>query len=96
MLLYGKKETNEFSETIIVSDIKVGRCIQTHECMMLYEFKRHGHSMILVQGHLDSTLSNVFLRTATPIEANLYLKPPWDKDKWLMSHDQNGRHVHIW
>ena len=41
MLLYVKKlETMDFSETIVVYDIKVGRCSQLNEYMKLYEYKR--------------------------------------------------------
>ena len=36
MLLYGKKvKTTDFSETIVVYDIKVGRCSQLNEYMKL-------------------------------------------------------------
>ena len=38
-----------------------------------------GHSLTLVQGHSDSTFSNFFfLESAWPIEAKLYIEPPWD------------------
>ena len=38
-----------------------------------------GHSLTLVQGHSDSTLSNVLpLETARPIEAKFHGNPPWD------------------
>ena len=43
MLLYGKKEKQmDFSETIIVYAIKVGRCSQINEYMymILYEYQR--------------------------------------------------------
>ena len=41
--------------------------------------KGHGHSLTLVQGHSDSTFSNIFsLETALPIEAKFYVAPPWD------------------
>ena len=41
--------------------------------------KSQGHSLILVQGHSDSTFSDFFfLETAWPIEAKLYVVPPWD------------------
>ena len=38
-----------------------------------------GHSLTLVQGHSDSTVSNFFsLETARPIEAKFHVDPPWD------------------
>ena len=41
MLLYGKKvKTMDFSETILVYDIEVGRCSQLNEYMKLYEYQR--------------------------------------------------------
>ena len=41
--------------------------------------KGQGHSLTLVQDHLDSTFSNVFfLETAWLIEAKFYMEPPWD------------------
>ena len=33
-------KTMDFSETIVVYDIKVGRCSQLNECMKLYEYQR--------------------------------------------------------
>ena len=42
--------------------------------------KGQGFSLTLVQGHLDSTFSNVFsLETAMSIEAKFYVEPPWDR-----------------
>ena len=64
-----------------------------------------GHSLILVQGHLDSIFSifsNFFsLETTRPIEAKFHVEPPLDGGneglfKWSRSHDQDGRHAHIW
>ena len=43
MLLYGKKVKQWvvfFSETIVVYDIKVGRCSQLYEYMNLYAYQR--------------------------------------------------------
>ena len=58
--------------------------------------KGQGHSLILVQGHPDSTFSNFFfLETAWPIKAKFYVEPPWNGGltfyKWSRSHDQDGR-----
>ena len=48
-----------------------------------------------------STISNVFFsETAWPIEAKFYVEHPWQGGKslykWSRSHDQDGRHAHIW
>ena len=41
--------------------------------------KGQGHSLTLVQGHSDSTFSNVFfLETAGPVEAKFHVVPPWN------------------
>ena len=41
--------------------------------------KGQGHSLTLLQGHLDSTFSNIFsLETSWPIEAEFHVEPPWD------------------
>ena len=45
---------------------------------------------------------NIFSsETALPIKAKLYVEPPWEGGneslyKWSRSHDQDGRHAHIW
>ena len=40
--------------------------------------KGQGHSLTLVQGHLDITFSNIFsLETAGPIEAKFHVEPSW-------------------
>ena len=42
-------KTMDFSETIVVCDIKVGRCSQLNEYMKLMSTKGQGHSLTLVQ-----------------------------------------------
>ena len=39
----------DFSETIVVYDIKVCKCSQLNEYMKLYEYQMSGHSLTLVQ-----------------------------------------------
>ena len=66
--------------------------------------KGQGHSLTLVQGHSDSTFSNVFaLETAGPIEAKFQMEPPWDGGTKAYSNGpghmtkiQDNRHAHIW
>ena len=44
------------------------------------KIKGQGHFLTLVQGHSDSTFSNVFsLETTGPIEAKFHVEPPCDK-----------------
>ena len=49
-----------FSETVVVYDIKVGKCSLLNEFMNLYEYQRSRSSLTLVQGHSDSTFSFFF------------------------------------
>ena len=48
--LWGKIKTMDFSEIIVVYDIKVGRCSQLNDYTKLYEYctKGQGHSLTLV------------------------------------------------
>ena len=66
MLLYWKKVQQWiFSETVVVYDIKVGRCSQLNEYMKLMSTKGQGHSLTLVQITLDSLFLNfIFSLTA--------------------------------
>ena len=65
----------DFSETIVVYDIKVGRFSQLNEYMNM---NIKGHSLTFVQGHSDSTISNFFFsETTRPIEAKWRLHGMW-------------------
>ena len=71
-------KTMDFSESIVVYVIKVGRKINGHT--NLHEYQCQGHSVTLVQGHSDSTFSNFFsLETAKPIEAKFHMEPPYGR-----------------
>ena len=78
--LYGKKgKTMAFSETIVVYDIKVGRCSRVNEYMNLYEYQR---SRLSIDFGLRSLRFNIvklfFLEIAGLIEAKFHVGPPWD------------------
>ena len=47
--VWEKIKTMDFSETIVVYDIKVGRCGKLGEYMKHYEYQSQGHSVTLVQ-----------------------------------------------
>ena len=47
--VWEKVKTMDFSETIVVYDIKVGRCSQLNEYLKLSEYKGQGHLLTLVQ-----------------------------------------------
>ena len=81
MLLYGKKVKQWiFSETLVVYDIKVGRCSQLNEYMKLYEYQRSRSFMDLGPNHSDSMFLSFFSTITTwPIEAKFYVASPWDE-----------------
>ena len=64
--------------------------------------KGQGHSLTLVQVHLDSTFSKFLsVETAGPIEAKLHVEPPYDRRTKVCSNGlghmtKYGRHAHIW
>ena len=61
----GKNKTMDFSETIVVYDIKVGRCSQLNEYMKLYEYQRSRSFIDLVPNHSDSVFLNFFSSITT-------------------------------
>ena len=61
-----KGKTMDFSETFVVSDIKVGRCSQLNEYMNLYEYQRSKSFIDLDPNHSDS----IFLKFSSSITAD--------------------------
>ena len=71
----------DFSETIVVFDIKVGRCGQLNVYMKLMNINGQGHSLTFDDGHPISTFQGFFsLETARPIEAKFHVEPPWNRE----------------
>ena len=101
MLFLGEKgKTMDFSETIVVYDIKVDRCSQQNEYMKLYENQRSRSFIDLGLNLSDSIFLKFSSVTIRPIEAKFHVEPPWDEGneslfKWSRSHDQGGHHAHI-
>ena len=52
--VWGKSKLWIFSETIVVQDIKVGRCSQLNEYMKLYEYQSSRSFTDLGPTHLDT------------------------------------------
>ena len=76
-IVWEKGKTMDFSESIVVSDVKVGRCSYLNDNMNLYEYQRSRLFLNLIQGHSDSTFSNFFfLETTWLIDAKFYVEPP--------------------
>ena len=76
--VWEKGKTMDFPKTIVVYDIKVGRNSQLNVYMNLYEYQRSGSFIDFRRRSLRLNILNFFLETAMPIEAKLYLEPPWD------------------
>ena len=67
----------DFSKTIVVYDVKVGRCSSLNKYINLYEYQR---SLIF-------NICNFFsLETARPIKAKFHVQPPWDGERTICSN----------
>ena len=70
----------DFSETIVVYDIKVDRCSQLNEYMKLYEYQRLRLFIDLGPNLSDLIFLNFFSSVTTmPIEAKFHVEPSWDE-----------------
>ena len=73
--VWEKVKIMDFSETIVVCDIKVGRFSLLNEYMNLMNIKGQGHSLNFVKGHSDSTFSVLFCsESARQIEAKFHME----------------------
>ena len=77
--VWEKVKMMDFSETIVVYDIKVGRCSQLNEYMKLYEYQR-SRSVIDLGPNLSDSIFLYFFSSITtrPIEAKFHTEPSWD------------------
>ena len=67
------------SGTVVVYDIKVGRCSQLNEYMKLYEYQRSRSFIDLGPNLSDSIFLNFFSSITTRlIEAKFHVQPRWD------------------
>ena len=69
----------EVSETIVVYDIKVGRCSQLNEYMKVCEYQR-SKSLIDLGPNLSNSIFLNFFSSITTwlIEVKFHVEPPWD------------------
>ena len=75
--IWEKGKTMDFSETIVVCDVKVGRCSQLNQYMNQCEYQRSRSFIDLHPRSLRFTFSNFFsLETFRPIEAKFHVVPP--------------------
>ena len=95
-------EKGKTMETIVVFDIKVGRCCQLNVYMNLFVYQR-SRSFIDRQRSLRfNTFKLLFLRNYHKANWSQILFEAsigWRNEseyKWFMSHDQDDCHAHIW
>ena len=93
MILFGEKSKtmDSFSETIVVYDIKVGRCSQLNEYVKLHEYQRSRSFIDLDPNYSDSTFfkllfSNNHLADWSQILFGVSLG--WEKESKKISNDQ--------
>ena len=91
----GKVKTMDFSETVIVYDIKLGRCSQLNEYKKLYEYQR---SRSLIDRVSVSILLNFFFSITTMLtEAKFHMDPPWNGGTKACSNGAGHIwYAHIW
>ena len=83
----GQDKTMDFSETLAVYDIKVGRWSQQNEYMKLYEYQRSRSFKDLGSSHSDSIFLNFFSSIiARPIEAKFYVALSRDRKMEVTSN----------
>ena len=63
--MWEKVKTMDFSETIVVYDIEVGRCSQLNDYMKLYEYQSSRSFIDLGPNHSDSVFLNLYSSIAT-------------------------------
>ena len=70
-------KTIKFSETIVVYNIKVGRCSQLNEYLKLMSIKGCDHSLTSVQISQINIFNFFSSITTGPIEAKCHVEPHW-------------------
>ena len=77
--VWEKGKIMDFSETIVVYDIKVGGYSKLNEYVNLHEYQRSRSFIDLGPRSLRFNIFKfLFLRNCWPIEAKFYVEPPWD------------------
>ena len=101
-LAWEKGKTMDFSETIVVYDIKVGTCNQLNEFMNLHESQKSRSFIDLGPRSLRFNIFiSFFLRNCLTDRSQILCEASmgWGNEsliKWSISLDQVGRHAHIW
>ena len=72
--VWEKVKTMDFSEIVVVYDIKVGRCSQLNEYMKLYEYQRSVSFTDLGADHSDSILLIFFSSVTADVNISSALR----------------------
>ena len=92
--VWEKVKTMDFSETIVVYDIKVGRCSQLNEYMKLYEYQRSRSFIDLGPNHSDSIFLNFFSSITTYFNISSALR--WAiQDQWSSGFKKQSKTIFI-
>ena len=79
--VWGKGKPMDFSETVVVYDVKVGRFSYLNEYIKQNEYQKSRSFIDPGPRSRRFTFSNFFaLETARPIEAKFHVEPPRDKE----------------
>ena len=102
VFVWEKGKTMDFSETIVVYDVKVDKCSQRNDYMNLYEYQRSRSFIDLGPRSLRFNIFKfLFLRNCLADWSQILCGASigWENKSlynWSKSHDQDGRHAHIW
>ena len=92
----GKSENYLFFRTIAAFGLKLAWSIQLNEFMKLGEYSRSRSFFDLGQRSLRFQSSNSWAIWNQSSYESLKENRNENKYKWVGSHDQDGRHAHIW
>ena len=89
--VWEKVKTMDFSEVIVVCDIKAGRCSQLNEYMMLYEYQRSRSFIDLGPNHSDSVFLIFFFLVHVTADFNISSALRWAvQDQWSSGMTMSG------
>ena len=95
VFVWEKGKIMDFSETMVVYDIKVGRFNLLNEYMNHYEYQRSRSFTELRPMSLGFNIFNLDAETAMPIEAKFHMEPPCDVgNEHLFKCSRSHDHAH--
>ena len=99
--VWDDSKTMDFSEAIVVYDIKIGRFSKLNEYMKLMSTKGQGHLLTWSKSLRFNIFKLLFINNhkADWSQISCGASLGWGNEslfKWSRSHDQGGHHAHIW